>query len=196
MKSHLPESSRPSISWDTHNPDQPAIHDDGRREPRRANQALLDYLHLGPGRTIPALLHRYQMNPFPPTRSMLSLRQWSSRYQWPQRVAAFDEIENREVQAKYHFERNAILRSGVALEHERVEYLGALYKRLSSFIQSEDVFWTKHVKAVNLGQGQVERYEWRRFNGDLVRYLRGLLRDIAHETGGRKIRLNRPESRE
>ena len=54
------------LIWNTTDPGQPAAFDDGLTESHAAHQALLDYLTIGPARTIPALLTRYQALPSAP----------------------------------------------------------------------------------------------------------------------------------
>ncbi|HEY3311333.1 MAG TPA: hypothetical protein VGK00_06795 [Anaerolineales bacterium] len=163
-----------------------------RRESPRARRALLDYLHLGPGRTFQALLLSYRDLKNPPTRSFLTLRSWSSLYNWTARASRFDALEEERLQSEYRARRQAVLQNGLALDHERVQDLIILYQKLASFARSDEALWYTDVKAVRLEQGSVERVERRRFNGELIRQLRGLLDDIAVETGGRLNRPSRP----
>jgi hypothetical protein len=62
-------------------------------EPNKANQALHDYAKLGPGRSLSALATAYQnqTDPRPPTKTLSTLKEWSSSYSWVARVGAFDD---------------------------------------------------------------------------------------------------------
>jgi hypothetical protein len=154
----------------------------------RASQALLDYLHLGPARTIPALLQHYQTIPSAPTHSYATLRKWSFLHDWPARAIAFDAIENQSQQDEFRARREALLQQGLALEHERIERLTAWLRKLDALVVDDEALWIKNVKVLHLENNRVERVEMRRFNAALIRQLRGLLEDIAAETGGRPAR--------
>ena len=67
-----------------------------RGETRKANQALRDYCHLGPGRSLSALRKLYQdyTDQIPPTRSMATLKVWSGRYHWQDRMKAWEAQEH------------------------------------------------------------------------------------------------------
>jgi hypothetical protein len=75
------------------------------------------------------------------------------------------------------------LNSGLALKEERVKRLGLLAGMLE-----EDIFggvlWTQDVKMIGTGEYQ-ERVEFELFNASEVQQYRGVLDDIAKETGGR-----------
>lgn len=54
-----------------------------------AEQAFLDYVGLGPGRSLSALAERYQTDTkTPPTKRLKTLKDWSVRYHWQTRLAA------------------------------------------------------------------------------------------------------------
>lgn len=60
--------------------------------PERANpkaeQAFLDYVAMGPGRSLEALRDRYQSETEPsPTKRLATLKDWSARYHWQARIA-------------------------------------------------------------------------------------------------------------
>jgi hypothetical protein len=177
-----------SPQWNPSDPSSPAIFPAGRTESLRAHQALLDFISLGPGRTIPALLQSYLQLRSAPTRSLGTLRNWSDQYAWTARAAACDALAGLRRQAELRARREAILQRGLALEHERIERLAGLYEKLSALAVDEEAFWVRDVRFQRLPDGSTERVELRRFNGALVRSLRGLLDDIAGETGGRTLR--------
>lgn len=155
------------------------------RETPRARRALLDYLQLGPGRTFQALLQSYHELENPPTLRLGTLYRWSYIYNWSARANRFDDLEAERVQAEYRARREAVMQNGLALDHQRVECLVSLYQRLDAIVKSDAAIWINDVKTLRLEDGSVERVELRRFNGNLIHHLRGLLDDIAAETGGR-----------
>jgi hypothetical protein len=75
------------------------------------------------------------------------------------------------------------LNSGLALKMERVKRL-----MLLAALMEEDIFngvlWTDNVKMIGAGPFQ-ERVEYEEFNSAEVQQYRGVLDDIAKETGGR-----------
>lgn len=181
------------VYWDSADPALPAIRQDGRPEPARANRALLDYLRLGPARTIPDLHAGYRAQPNPPTASYETLRFWSADYEWTRRAAEYDQLEEKRLKAETAARRASILQTGFALDHERVRFLNLLFEKLSALLEDENALWINDVKSVYLGEGQFERVETRRFNDDLIRLLRALLADLASETGGRQLPPPAPE---
>lgn len=176
-------------TWNVSNPAEPAIMENGRPESPLANQVLCDYLRLGPGRTFPTLLERYRQLDPAPTHSLGTLHNWSQRYSWAERVARYDTLENERLQAEEQTRRAAILHRGLALEYERIDQLTSLFQKIKTIATDEEAFWITDIKFVRQPDGSQERVETRRFNGALVRSLRGLLDDIASETGGRPLRL-------
>lgn len=63
----------------------------GPDESGKAFQACRDWLRLGPGRSLPALLQQYQnTKTLPPTRSLDTLKCWSRRFHWQERARAYD----------------------------------------------------------------------------------------------------------
>lgn len=183
-------------TWNPYDPCEPAISSEGYPETPAAHQALLDYLRLGSGRNFPTLLRRYQNQETAPTHSHGSLRRWSLRYAWPARASAYDELEDERQQSEVRAHREAILQRGLALEFERIEHLTALFDKLNALAANEEAFWIRNVRLLSMPDGSVERVEMRRFNGALIRNLRGLLEDIASETGGRAPRAPLAETEE
>jgi hypothetical protein len=177
------------LIWNPSNPREFAHFSDGRQETLPAHAALLDYLSLGPRRTLSSQHSRYQTYNFSPTTSYGTLRNWSIRYEWAARAAAFDAIEDERKQVEERERREALLQNGLALEHERIDRLTTLFDKLYTLATDNDAIWVKDVRLLRYPDGQAERIEQRRFNGALIRNLRGLLDDIATETGGR---LHRP----
>ena len=173
------------LIWNTTDPGQPAAFDDGTTESHAAHQALLDYLTLGPGRTIPALLARYQALPSAPTQSRGTLHKWSWKYEWTARAATHDALQQQALQAAETARSEAILQRGLALQYERIDHLVSLYQKLDTFLLNEDALWVRDIRILRLDDNHTERIELKRFNAALIRQMRGLLDDIASETGGR-----------
>jgi hypothetical protein len=149
----------------------------------RASRALLDYLNLGPGRSLPALVQRYKNQESPPTRALNTLRMWSSKDDWAARAASFDALEAQRISEEYRAHREALLQTGLALQHERIERLTTWFQKLDALTQSDEAIWIRQVKTLRLENGQFERVELRRFNDDLFRLLLGILQAIASEIG-------------
>lgn len=163
-------------------------------ETTRAVQAANDYLRLGRGRTLPLLLEQYcteMSQNVPPTTVLRTLKHWSSRYDWAARAEAYDA----ELEAQKTARAQEIMATGLALEHERVEELKDLYALLKAqlYEQGEDGvlhnLWLPDVKQIGAGE-YAERVDIERYNSPLVNDMRGVLDDLAKETGGRKQRLS------
>ncbi len=168
----------------------------GERQERENNKAVVacnDYLRMGPGRSLAKLLHRYQAAAeAAPTKRLSTLKAWSTTFGWQVRAAAYDaEIERQ----KNEYVQQ-IMKSGLALAHERVSQL----KRLAESLLLElcevddagqvvgfkqDSLWLPDAKW--LGKGEFgERFDLVHFNSPGLDQLRGFLDDLARETGGRR----------
>lgn len=156
-----------------------------------AVQACNDWLRLGRGRSLPKLLETYTENDqeLPPTRSMGTLKGWSSRYNWKDRSEEYDA----ELERQKNERRRQVMESGLALDFERVDELKILAKFLRDQIYEQGEsgiyhnVWLPDVKQIGSG-GNVERVDIERFNAAIISELRGALDDLAKETGGRKLR--------
>jgi hypothetical protein len=149
------------------------------RETPRAAQAWADYLALGPDRSLAKLLHRYQTASNPPTRRLKSLADWSAAFDWQGRLRAIADEQASAAQEAQRQYIASIMETGFGLPHERV----AVLKRLAGVLLDEltadgddNRRWVSEMKRYGL----VER-----FNRGEFETLRGLLDDIAKETGGR-----------
>lgn len=176
----------------------------GKPQPHETSKAILacnDYLRMGAGRSIEKLHNRYQTvtEPSPPTRRLPTLKGWSSRYGWVARANAYDaEIEQRKT-AAIDEQRREVMETGLALAHERVDEL----KRLATLLQSQILqtdddhneddprhrpnLWLRNVKQIGMGEF-AEVVEYFRYNTAIIGDYRGVLDDLAKETGGRKTR--------
>lgn len=117
---------------------------------------------------------------------MGTLKNWSSRYNWQDRAEEYDaELEHQKNER-----RQQVMESGLALDFERVDQL----KRVGHFLidqiyeQGEDGtyhnIWLPDVKQIGSGNS-AERVDIERFNAAIIGELRGVLDDLAKETGGR-----------
>lgn len=157
------------------------------RETPKAARAWADYLAMGPGRSLEALLNRYRSETAPPTRRLASLKQWSSEYGWQRRLEEIVAREAREAEEQQAAYVRSVLESGFALHHERVRAMGELAGRLFAELTERGPagrLWLRDVKSVGSGVG-AERVDLERFNAEEVAQFRGLLDDIAKEVGQR-----------
>ena len=168
----------------------------GEGHPGETDNAMIacnDWLRLGPGRTLPELLNKYndvQQNAAP-TRSLNTLQRWSSRFSWAERATTFDANWETIKTA----ERTAELGRGLALDYERVRKL----KRLADFLEGQIYetaidaltgrelhinIWVPDKKILGKGEG-AEIVDIERFNSGLLNQYRETLNDLAKEVGGR-----------
>jgi hypothetical protein len=159
-----------------------------RGETSKAIQACNDYLRMGPGRSLRLLHKQYKdEQKLAPTRILGTLCNWSSRYGWQRRAEAYDaELDRLKTERA-----EEIMRSGLALAHERVEKLKDLAAFLETQMYEQDDtgaypnVWLPDVKQIGGGE-HAERVDIERFNAALIGEFRATLDDIAKETGGRK----------
>lgn len=186
----------------------------GERQPKETDAAVLacnDYLRLGIGRSLRGLLaiYRQQTDSRPPTVRERTLALWSTEFNWQERASAYDAQQD----AVRTAEINRIRTEGLAAEHERIRRLTRLADDLEAQYyycgELDDDgnelaprpagdtvryelqagrrphLWVRDVKQIGGGEfaRQVTIY---RYNSQLVSDYRGVLDDIAKETGGRK----------
>lgn len=60
-------------------------------EPNRNYVARVDYILLGPRRSMRALIERYRTAASPPTRRIETLKEWSAAWKWVRLAAEYDE---------------------------------------------------------------------------------------------------------
>ncbi len=146
-------------------------------------QACNDWLRLGPGRTLRALLKGYikRHRNAAPTRSLGTLLHWSARFAWQARAGEYDaKLDAEKTRRAQH-----IMASGLALAHERVVRLKRLAKQLEDYLHEADNVWLPDVKQIGAGE-LAERVDIVRFNAALIEQFRATLDDLASETGGRR----------
>lgn len=169
--------------------DEPSI-DIPRRDndTKKSYAALCDYCRMGPNRSL-AKLHQHYTNTSPEnavTTSLRWLKEWSRKHDWQDRVRTYDE----KVQAWKEEEARKTMREGLALPRERVDKLKGLFDRLEGELE-DGALWLEDVKAIGSNEhGTFREVEIQRFNSAILKHLRGILDDLAQETGGRKQRMD------
>ncbi len=173
----------------------PLVGERQKGETRRAIIACNDYLRMGPGRSLEKLRQSYvkTTSTAPPTRNLRVLQGWSAKFGWVSRAELYDI----QVEAEKNARRREIMESGLALDHERVVKLKELATLLLDEVYGvdeegnlhleQDNVWLPDVKQIGGGE-YAERVDIVRFNSSLFEQLRGLLDDLAKETGGRRQR--------
>jgi hypothetical protein len=114
-------------------------------------------------------------------KSTALIERWSAKYKWVSRVAVWDEEQDRIREEARATEIRKIMQSGFAQEHERVAALNRLAEKLLSEVDTDKKLWLEDKKLLPNG----DDVNLIRFNGNLIEQVRGLLDDIAKETGGR-----------
>ena len=86
-------------AWNKDDPLERAIAEDGRRETKRANQAFRDYALMGAGRSLGKLFAIFSTTRPPDahqilvTKSLNTLKTWSTDFFWVARANRFDELQ-------------------------------------------------------------------------------------------------------
>lgn len=165
-------------------------------ESKKAITACNDWLRMGPGRSVPALIEKYRVlsseNPqfHPPSLKKGTLATWSYKFEWQNRASIYDS----EWEARQNEERERVFKQGLALDFERVKKLNRLADMLEAQIYEiaeggehdgeQHRLWLPDVKSVGAGDN-AERVDIVRFNSALLSEFRNTLNDIAAEVGGR-----------
>lgn len=85
-----------------------------RGESARAHAAFLDYVRMGPGRSLSKLAAHYRQKngepavEKPPTTTLRTLETWSSKFAWQARLADFRQERDRQDQAAAEARRRAL----------------------------------------------------------------------------------------
>lgn len=158
----------------------------GERQRGESSMAVIacnDYCRMGYRRSMRKLERMYEdmdeQGVPVPTTSMRTMELWSQRYGWVARAEAYDMAKEAQRNAR----AEAIMESGFALEHERVYQLNELLKDTIKEL-SEKGFWGLRKKILKTQQGD-EVVSERFFRKDVMDTIRGLMDDLAAETGGR-----------
>lgn len=161
-----------------------------RGETGKAKRAFLDYVGLGPNRTLKMLLEQYR-NPelytqdnyrdknAPPTRQLATLKNWSSAYNWVERSGT---VTDKQAEIILHEQEIALaeaMKHTYASVAKRIEALNDIAEQLVEHIQDQGV--TRVVLKVAKGRIAEEV----QVDVLAINALRGILEDLARETGGR-----------
>jgi hypothetical protein len=171
--------------WTNLDPTQRLEDSRGGRETRCAHTALLDYLQLGSDRSLAELLARYQAaGEGVPTRRAATLQMWAHRYNWTERADCYDQLNLECAQAGELERQKQIMFSGLALTSERVDNLKQLYAEMQKYFTQALPVWAADLRS-EPGDSSNRAI---RFNTSFISQMRGILDDIARETGGRAAR--------
>lgn len=164
-----------------------------RGETARAKKAFLDYLQLGPARSIRQLVEMYRDpdiynqepgNPdSPPTRQAKRIQLWSAAFNWQSRVNKVrdDQINKMlEEQNKHLAESLQFKYASVA---NRIDVLNEMAELLVDHARATNL-QTKIIKQVGSGKN-VKMVEEVQTDALTITAIRGLLSDLAAETGAR-----------
>lgn len=105
-------------------------------------------------------------------------------WKWEERVATWDAFLDTEIEKEIASERKKILRTGLALQHKRVELLVKKAQQLIDITDTQSGIWVPDVKSIGTGK-DAERVDLVQFNDAAFRELREYLTDIADEMGER-----------
>lgn len=171
-------------------------------ESPRAAEAYAEYVALGPDRSLAKLaaLRAERRGELGKSSAIVrQLEKWSVEHGWQERLAALVAAQVAAVEAAEAERVRAIMETGYALAHERVDLLKELTGKLVEDLRGERL-WLPDRKSIVVGQtavtnaddtaviGRVNEYEVldiERPNSAWLDQVRGLLDDIAQEVGGR-----------
>ncbi|GIV82076.1 MAG: hypothetical protein KatS3mg051_1430 [Anaerolineae bacterium] len=119
-------------------------------ETARAYAAFLDYVRLGEGRSLRGLLAHYQAlhgekrpqtahkapTEKPPTLRLKTLADWSTRYRWQERLAAYQAERARREQAVWERRRAEVRQADWEVSAELRELVRAALAQLPQFIKT------------------------------------------------------------
>lgn len=145
------------------------------RETARAQEAWADYA--AQNVSLAALAASYQERAARgervPTTLLSTLKSWSAAFRWQERL---EEVAQERIRV--------IMTSGLALAHERVAREKQVEQMLFDEVMDESKRWVSEPKWMGGVEGHA--VDLVRFNHRLVEQWRGLHKDLAEETGGRK----------
>ncbi|ABX03974.1 hypothetical protein Haur_1329 [Herpetosiphon aurantiacus DSM 785] len=167
----------------------------GHRYANESDKAVVacnDYLRMGINRSLKRLsVHDGDLSGKKP--NLRSLERWSTEFNWQDRAKAYDAQLEQAKNDALAARRREVFEEGLALDFERVIKLKELAKDLEEQIKEIDDdhphkrpnVWVRDVKQIGAGE-YAEQVEIYRYNSALISDYRGVLDDLAKETGGRK----------
>jgi hypothetical protein len=162
-----------------------------RGETAKAKRAFLDYLAMGPNRSLTKLCKMYREPPYteaggsnpPPTRQQKTIYAWSSAYNWVERVK---QVTDQQLEVILHEQRRALAQAyheRLAQPAERIKTLNQIAEMIVDHLV-ENKLMSVVVKQVGSGKN-TRMVEENKMDVPAIQALRGLLDDLAKETGGR-----------
>jgi hypothetical protein len=162
-----------------------------RGETANAKRAFMDYLAMGATRSVPKLLKIYRSPPYtdskgdnpPPARQKKTLYAWSSAYNWVERVK---QVSDQQLEVILKEQRRALAaayQERLAQPAERIKTLNQIAEMIVDYL-TEHSLMTTTVKQVGAGKN-TRMVEESKMDVAAIQALRGLLDDLARETGGR-----------
>jgi len=162
-----------------------------RGETARAKRAFLDYLSMGPDRSLKKLCTMYRNDPYteaggsnaPPTRQQKTIYAWSSAYNWVERAK---QVTDQQLDIILHEQRRALAeayKERLAQPAERIKVLNEIAEMIVDYLTEHRLMSTV-IKQVGAGK-QTRMVEEHKMDVAAIQALRGLLDDLAKETGGR-----------
>lgn len=168
-----------------------------RGETPKSKKAYLDFLALGPSRTLAMLLARYRdpalysqtprTENYPPTRQMKKLQIWSAAFKWHDRI---NHVHDSQIEAIVREEERQLLdamQDKYATRADRVQALSKIAVLLMTRVENKGIE-TVVIKQVGSGKN-TEMVEEKQVDVNLISSIRGVLADLASETGGRAKRV-------
>jgi len=164
-----------------------------RGETAAAKQGFLDYLAMGPGRSLRKLYEEYRdpkkykqdMNSSeaPPTRQLSTIQMWSSAYNWVKRV---NRVTDEQIDTIFREQKRALAEASLeqfASPAARIKALNQIAEMLLEYLIDVGLIKTV-IKQVGSGKNTRMKEE-KSVDTQAIQAFRGVLEDLAKETGGR-----------
>jgi len=115
----------------------------------------------------------------------------ADRWDWKARAAAWDAHVDAELEEAIKAERKKVLRSELALQHERIRLLNSKAQQLDQITGDDSKIWIANVRVVGSGK-EAQVINLVEFNDAAFRELREYIKAIAEEMGER-VKLTKQE---
>jgi hypothetical protein len=109
----------------------------------------------------------------------------------PQLNYSYRKDYDIDIQQMRNDKDNIAINTGLAVRANRIQSLIDLALMLEEDLKQKKLVWTKDVKSIPVGSGNMtvhKEIEFEEFNEAEIRQLRGIYDDLAKETGGRITR--------
>lgn len=158
-----------------------------------SKQAFIDFLAMGHNRSMPKLIKAYRdpekynqnmgYDDSPPTRQLKQLKTWSVAHYWQKKL---NQVQDDQIEVILKEQRRSLAElamSGFANPVERIKALDELARNLLEKLRDAELL-TVVTKQVGSGKN-TRSVEEAKIDTPAIREFRGLLEDLAKETGGR-----------